>query len=220
MDQSAKALENIKYVVFDFDGTLANTIEVIKEIAEEEVGAISDEDFELMRSEGVKGIIKRYNLKPWELPKVIARFSIKLKKRSDVNLYPDIEKLINALSDSYKLGILSSNSEENIKQTLNRYNITDKFDFIYSQSSLFGKDKVMRKMCKKHQIKTSQILYVGDEDRDIAACKKVGIRSVAVTYGFNDKERLLKTKPDFIVDSPMEILRRVLQKTITSNPSE
>lgn len=205
MNQSTPISDNIKYVVFDFDGTLANTLSAIREIAEEEVGPISDEDFEAMRNEGVIGVIRRYKIKPWELPKVISRFSSKLKKRSDIKLYPMIEELIQSLSKSFKLGILSSNSEDNIKLTLDKHGVTDKFEFIYSQSSLFGKDKVMKKMCKKRQIDPSHILYVGDEDRDIVACKKVGIKCVAVTYGFNNRASLIKTNPDFIADSPMDI---------------
>jgi len=35
----------IKYIVFDFDGTLADTFDTIKEIAKNEFGVISDEDF-------------------------------------------------------------------------------------------------------------------------------------------------------------------------------
>lgn len=205
MKQDTPKTNEIKYIVFDFDGTLANTLEAIRDIAKDEVGIISDEDFEMMRLEGIKGVIKRYDIKAWELPKVIARFSSKLKKRNDVNLYPQIVELIETITPQYKVGILSSNSEDNIRQTLDRYNITNKFEFIYSQSSLFGKDKVMKKMCKRHQIGISEIIYIGDEDRDITACKKVGIKCIAVTYGFNNRERIIKTKPDYIVDSPMEI---------------
>lgn len=210
MNQSTTNNSDIKYIVFDFDGTLANTLEAILEIAEQEIGPISDEDFRVMRSEGVKGVIKRYNIKTWELPKVIARFSSKLKKRSDVNLYPEVADMIDTLGKSFMLGILSSNSEDNIRLVLDRSGIANKFEFIYSQSSLFGKDKVMKKMCKKHQIDKSQIIYVGDEDRDIIACKKVGIKCIAVTYGFNDKDRLTKTEPNYIVDTPMEVANTIL----------
>lgn len=203
-------MDTIKYVVFDFDGTLANTMDAILDIAAKEVGEISQEDFDAMRDEGIRGVIKRYNIKLWELPKVIAQFSSVMKNRDDINLYPQIEELMEKLSQSYKLGVLSSNSEDNIRAVLNRHGITDKFEFIYSQSSMFGKDKVMKKMCKKHKISTSEIIYVGDEDRDIIACKKVGIRCIAVTYGFNSRARLSKLEPDFIVDSPMEVADVVL----------
>lgn len=210
MIQKDPSMDKIKYVVFDFDGTLANTMDAILDIATDEVGEITEEDFKAMRDEGIRGVIKRYNIKLWELPKVVAQFSSILKNRDDINLYPQIDELMDKLSQSYKLGVLSSNSEDNIRKVLDRHGITDKFEFIYSQSSLFGKDKVMRKMCKKHKISPSEIIYVGDEDRDINACKKVGIRCIAVTYGFNSKERLAKLEPDFMADSPMEVADIVL----------
>ncbi len=203
---STQANSDIRYIVFDFDGTLANTLEAIREIATDEVGHILDEDFELMRSEGIKGVIKRYNIKSWEVPKVITRFTLKLKRRNDVKLYPQIGELMQELKKNYRLGVLSSNSEDNIRQTLDRNGIGSLFDFIYSQSSLFGKDKVMKKMCLKHGINPDEIIYVGDEDRDIVACKKANIKCIAVTYGFNSRERLAKTGPDFMADTPMEIV--------------
>lgn len=211
MRQTDPSTDKIKYVVFDFDGTLANTMDAILDIATNEVGEITEEDFETMRNEGIKGVIKRYNIPLWELPKVISQFASILKKRDDIKLYPQIDELIEKLKEnSYKLGVLSSNSEENIKQVLERHGIADMFEFIYSQSSLFGKDKVMKKMYKKHKISPSEIIYVGDEDRDINACKKVGIRCIAVTYGFNSRERLAKLEPDFMADSPMEVADIVL----------
>lgn len=211
MTQTDTSKDVIKYVVFDFDGTLANTMDAILDIATNEVGEISDEDYEAMRHEGIKGVIKRFNIPLWELPKVIAQFSSVLTKREDIKLYPHIIELMDKLTaNSFKLGVLSSNSEENIKKVLDRHSILEKFDFIYSQSSLFGKDKVMKRMCKKHNILPSEIIYVGDEDRDINACKKVNIKCIAVTYGFNSRERLAKLEPDFIADATMEIADIVL----------
>ena len=48
-------------------------------------------------------------------------------------------------------------------------------------------------------------MYVGDEDRDIIASKKVNIKTIAVTWGFNSKEKLSREKPDYLVDSPMQV---------------
>ena len=44
-----------------------------------------------------------------------------------------------------------------------------------------------------------------DEVRDIEAARKSGIKSVAVTWGYNSKDALLKENPDFLINSPDEL---------------
>jgi phosphoglycolate phosphatase len=199
----------IKYIVFDFDGTLADTFEIMKEIAKSEFNDISDKDFELLKDEGISGMIKRKNIHIWELPKMVLRFTSKIKNKKNVKLFPEVLESLRTLSKSYKLGIVSSNSEENIIQNLKKHNVQNLFDFIFSQSSIFGKDKVLKKMCKKYQINSSEVIYVGDEDRDIIAAKKTKIKNIAVTWGYNSEKKLKKVNPDIIVNSPKEIIEKI-----------
>ena len=46
---------------------------------------------------------------------------------------------------------------------------------------------------------------IGDTVGDIIEAKKAGIKSTAVTWGFQDRDRLLAMGPDFIVDTPEDI---------------
>lgn len=199
----------IKYIVFDFDGTIADTFEIMKEIAKSEFKDISDKDFELLKDEGISGMMKRKNIHIWELPKLVLRFTFKMKNKENVKLFPEVLESLKILSKSYKLGIVSSNSEENIIQNLKKHNVQNLFDFIFSQSSIFGKDKVLKKMCKKYQINSSEVIYVGDEDRDIIAAKKTKIKNIAVTWGYNSEKKLRETNPDYLVNSPKEIIEKI-----------
>ncbi len=202
----------IKYIIFDFDGTLADTFESIKEIAKSEIKGVSDSDFELLKDDGIKGLIKRKNVHIWELPKMMLRVTSKLKDRKNIKLFPEVLEVLKPLKKFYKLGIVSSNSEKNIIQILKKHNVFDLFDFIFSQSSIFGKHKVFKKMCKKYKINPSEIVYIGDEDRDIIAAKKIKINNIAVTWGYNSKKRLRKVNPDYIIDLPKEIMEKVFRK--------
>jgi phosphoglycolate phosphatase len=199
----------IKYIIFDFDGTLADTFEMMKEIVKSEFKDISDKDFELLRDEGIKGLMKRKNIHIWELPQMVLRFTSAMKNKENVKLFPEVLKSLRILSKSYKLGIVSSNSEKNIIQNLKKHNVQNLFDFIFSQSSIFGKDKILKKMCKKYQINPSEAIYVGDEDRDIIAAKKNKIKNIAVTWGYNSEKKLKEVNPDIIVNSPKEIIEKI-----------
>ena len=194
----------IKYIVFDFDGTLADTFDVFKTIATTEYGEY-DVDFELFKSKGAKEMLKQLDIPRWKIPGMILNVTSKLKSSKDIKLFPGIADLLNTLKKDYKIGVVSSNSQEIINNTLKEYNIETLFEFVYSESSLFGKHLVLERMCSKHKINPKDVIYIGDEDRDIVAAKKAKIKIIAVTWGFNSGEKLSRENPDFIVDSPIQI---------------
>lgn len=201
----------IKYIIFDFDGTIADTFDVLKTIAIDEYSEY-DIDLELFKNEGAKGMLKKLDIPSWKLPGMILSITSKLRNSSDIKLFPGIVDLLSILKKDYKIGIVSSNSQEIINNTLIKYNIQNLFKFVYSESSIFGKHLVLKRMCSKYSINPLNVIYVGDEDRDIIAAKKVKIKTIAVTWGFNSKEKLSKENPDYLIDLPMQIFEVISQK--------
>ena len=78
-----------------------------------------------------------------------------------------------------------------------------KVDKIITNNNIFGKDKLLRKMGR-------QFVYVGDEVRDVEACKKAGVKMIGVTWGFNTKEALKKAGADYLVDNRTELRKLLL----------
>ena len=95
----------IKYIVFDFDGTLADTFDVIKNIAMNE-SSEHDIDVELFKSEGAKGMLKMLNIPRWKIPGMILNVTNKLRNSKNIKLFPDIVDLLINLKKDYKIGIL------------------------------------------------------------------------------------------------------------------
>lgn len=63
------------------------------------------------------------------------------------------------------------------------------------------------KAIKTLGLKLYECIYVGDGETDVATAKNCGIPVVAVTWGFRDKSELVPLKPDFIIDSPAELVK-------------
>lgn len=55
------------------------------------------------------------------------------------------------------------------------------------------------------------MLYVGDEERDVVASRKMKLRVLSVSWGFESLDVLTKAGPDFIAHQPAEILQRVAE---------
>jgi phosphoglycolate phosphatase len=104
----------------------------------------------------------------------------------------------------FRLGILTSNSKENVQSFLMN-NQLDIFDSIYSGASVFGKSKVIKTAIKKGKFSSHEVVYVGDETRDVDAARSAGVRIISVSWGFNTKEVLQKQNPDFLIDHPSEL---------------
>ena len=61
-------------------------------------------------------------------------------------------------------------------------------------------------MMQRH-LKSQEILYVGDELRDVKASQKAGIPVAAVTWGFNSRESLAASKPTYLFDRPIDFFQ-------------
>ena len=117
-----------------------------------------------------------------------------------------MEKLLKDLKEnSYKIGILSSNMQKNVNKFI-KINQLNFFDIVYCEPNILGKDRTIKKMMKKYNLKAEEIVYVGDEIRDIVACHKMGVKMIGVSWGLHTIEALRKNGVDYIVSKPREIL--------------
>lgn len=206
-----------KVLLFDFDGTIADSFEgfllIVDELADKyKVTKLSREELEHFRLESAGALIKKLHIPLHKIP-LLARDMKNLQREriTDLKPFPQLPEVLRSLKkQGYILGILTSNGEDNVRKFLKQSDL-DIFDYIYSDSGLFGKDKALRSFLKKHGFSVDEVFYIGDEIRDIEACRKVGVKIIAVTWGFNVRKGLIKYKPDFIIDTIQE-----LPKTLAS----
>jgi phosphoglycolate phosphatase len=201
-----------KIIVFDFDGTIADTfpeaVKVLNEILPSfGLRKVEREDLKIFRSEGTRKTLKQLKI-PWiKIIRINKKLMTELKGRVEfLELIRGMDKTLKELKNrGYKLGILTGNLKESVEKFLNK-NDLEIFDFIYSGGGILGKHLAIKKMMKKEGLKKEDFVYVGDEVRDIEACKKVGVKIISVAWGFNDYDALGKYKPDWLIKKPEEIL--------------
>lgn len=204
---------SVKVVLFDFDGTIADTLDAILAIANRLSGEFgykksTREDIEAFRNLDSMQIIKTSGIPLVKLPFLLQMVKLELNQEIK-NLKPiaGIVEVLQSLKKNGKtLGIVSSNSKENVKIFLENNGLKELFDFVYSGSTLFGKNKIIKKFLRQEQLKPEEVIYVGDETRDIEAAKKIKLKVVAVSWGFNSKEVLVKEEPDLAIDHPQELI--------------
>ena len=205
----------LKVIIFDFDGTIADTYDAIVEITNglsTEFGYQPIEASELVQLKNMSSqeIIKQSKLSIFKIPFLLKRVKEDLaEKIGQLKPIPGIDSSLLELQQGYRLGIITSNSQENVVSFLNNNGLSSLFDFIYSGTTLFGKHRVIQKALKQHKITADSVLYVGDETRDIIAAQKSKIKMVAVGWGFNSALVLSQYHPDFLIEQPPELLKVV-----------
>ncbi|HLO89195.1 MAG TPA: HAD-IA family hydrolase [Nostocaceae cyanobacterium] len=207
-----------KVIIFDFDGTIADTVDALVSIANRlalQFGYVPITPYELalLRNLTAREIIKHSGVSLLKIPFLVKRVKAELKNKiRELQPITGIqEALIELNNHGYKLGIITSNSQENVTEFLKYHNLDYLFDFIYSGVTIFGKTTIINNVLRQKQLKTNTVIYVGDETRDIEASKKANIKVVAVTWGFNSPEALAQQNPDFLINQPIELLD-VVQK--------
>ncbi|MEK6937051.1 MAG: HAD-IA family hydrolase [Nanoarchaeota archaeon] len=199
-----------KYVIFDFDGTIADTLNaglpIYNDMAKKH-GFKEVRNFDEVRSITLREFIKRHEISRLKFPFYLKELLKRLHE--DINLvkpYKGMENVIKKLNKNYKLGIVSANSKENILKFLELNDLKYCFDFVYNYPLILGKSKVFKKILKEKNLEKEDIIYVGDEDSDIDAAKKAGIRIISVTWGMKNENMLKKKNPDFIAEKAEDIM--------------
>jgi phosphoglycolate phosphatase-like HAD superfamily hydrolase len=119
------------------------------------------------------------------------------------------EALLELKQQGHQLGIVTSNSVENVAAFLEAQEMQGVFDFIGSGLTLFGKGKIIQRIIKQHGLDPATVIYVGDETRDIEAARKIQVRAIAVSWGFNSSQVLAEQNPDFLIHCPSELVNVV-----------
>lgn len=216
-------LSNVKspLLIFDFDGTICPSYDLFVAT----VNSLSDEygfskivaqEKENLKFMTAKAVIKKLGISSLKLPFLIKKLRKKAQKQLlELDLVPGIREILKELkSKDISLGILTSNSEDNVRLYLQKHNIHF-FDFIYSGNSIFSKAQHLKTILKGSGLhpKRDKIFFIGDEIRDIEAAQKAQVIGVGVTWGYNSLTVLNLANPDYLCEEPGK-LKSMIESTL------
>ncbi|MCB5234223.1 MAG: HAD hydrolase-like protein [Candidatus Cloacimonetes bacterium] len=203
------------FILFDFDGTIADSIHYALDIVnafapEYGIEPLNEEQFEMVRSMHMHKAMKILKFPVYKLPGAVTRVLLEYRKKvHELQPYDGVREMLTELKEmGCKMAVLSSNTKENLDYFINHHEL-HYFDWAEGTSGTLNKQKRIKAQMKNHGIDKDQIIYVGDEIRDISAAKKSGIRVIAVTWGFHTSDLLVRKDPDYLVSHPSEIVEIV-----------
>ena len=204
-------------VIFDFDGTLVDSLEVGFQACNVVgprfgVRTVDRAEADTFREMSTREMFEHLEVPLRKVPRLVLAVREEMaRKMPSVALFDGIAGCLGQLREcGIGLGVVSSNSRENVRACLSHNGVLERFDFIHTAVNLFGKHRALGNVLRKRGLAAATVAYVGDEGRDVEAARRCQVLGIAVSWGSKSRAQLVQHRPDHIVDSPSELARLLL----------
>ncbi|KYH41029.1 MAG: HAD-superfamily hydrolase [Candidatus Bathyarchaeota archaeon B26-2] len=205
-------------VIFDWDGTLADTRRVIVlsfQKALETIGCkVSDEFIERRIGIGARNMFKEI-LKTARIPfdnemierLVEKKIRIQTELTGNVELFDGAVELLEALRRRVKLALATMSNRRTIDKVLREKGIRRYFDFVITEDEVSQpkpNPEIFLKCAARLRCPVQRCVVIEDSIFGVKAAKEAGMKCVAVPSGAYSVDELKKERPDLIVRSIKE----------------
>jgi phosphoglycolate phosphatase len=204
-----------KLAIFDFDGTLADTLpwflNAVNRMAEKHgFNRIEAGEVETLRGYSARQIVEHLGVPAWKLPRIgIDMRRWMAEDIRQIRPFDGIGAMLRGLSDrSVALAVVSSNAYDNVRHVLGAEH-AKLISYYECGTSLFGKRGKLRSVLKKSGARPGEAIFIGDEIRDIEAARAEGIPFGAVAWGYTHVEALEAYAPAEVFADAAEVVEKV-----------
>ena len=212
----------IKNIIFDFDGTLADTSKLIVATMQK---SIQESGLPFRNTEQIKATI---GVRLEEIPSILwpsikeqgepfasiyRKNFEKLKDEIPVILFPGVKETLSKLKKYYKMAIATSRSHKSVEELTRQLGIRDCFVYLLGGNDVTeGKPKPesIFKIMSQMDWTAEKTFMVGDMVVDILMGKNAGVKTCGVTYGNGKVFDLEEARADYII-SDFSNLTDILQ---------
>ncbi|MXV37985.1 phosphoglycolate phosphatase [Flavobacteriaceae bacterium Ap0902] len=216
-------LSNKKFIIFDLDGTLINSLPDIANAINHTFSQIgykelSVEDVSTMIGNGVKLLIERAlnkttGEKPTleEVQKTMDTYYNFYKNHVcvDTYLYPHVKETLEYLDQAgYDMVICTNKPIDFVEPIIEGLKIKSFFEDWIGEGSLEVKKPdpgPLFYLMEKFSFETQETVMVGDSKNDIMAAQNAGVDSIGLSYGYNYNESIADYNPTVVVNDFAEI---------------
>jgi phosphoglycolate phosphatase len=218
--------QNIKFVAFDLDGTLLDSVPDLAVAADQAVQAlgfpsVSEEQVRDYVGNGADVLIGRSLSQSLTInPELSDELCAQARVLFDdfyaqsghklSHLYPTVKETLEELHNAgFVMALVTNKPSKFVPEILEKHDIAKYFVDVLGGDAFFEKKPnpvALNWLMEKHQILPSEMLMVGDSKNDILAAKNAGCASFGLTYGYNHGEPISASNPDFVASSLGELL--------------
>ena len=215
-------MPEIKAIIFDYDGVIVDSAKKFHELFNslaKKYGysqIANKDDFIRTFDKNIFDPSNCLGLTKLRAPMYVTDLKKGLKEMNKkVKAYPGMNQLATVLSEHFKLAIASNNFKETINDILTREKMKEKFAVVVSGEENANKSRLIKSCMEKLGVKQNEAVFISDTFGDVMHGKEAHVTTIAVTWGYQLRPKLVTASPDFIVDKPselMEALNAIMQE--------
>jgi phosphoglycolate phosphatase len=196
--------------MLDYDGVLVDSLEIekkafIEACYENEFYEINSENFlSFLEVNFYEKMIEQHGLDLKKINNILNSYKALLANHlAKFKLFDGIDEVFKAIKDDNAIYIITSNLESICREVLTRNHIKNYIDILGADKE---KSKIKKILNTKSKYSDLPAIFISDTKGDILEGKETGVKTIGVTWGWHDKEKIQEADPDYIVDTPEELL--------------
>jgi phosphoglycolate phosphatase-like HAD superfamily hydrolase len=193
----------IKALISDFDGVVSDSMDFHYQAIQKFSGiSLSYEDFAGMHDGNFFAhTLPKFRNVDWEGYK-----SFVFSEQQNLVIQEECRDFFEIVASRLSVFIVTSGGERNVSAFLENNCVRGLFQEILGLETSLRKVEKFRSILSRHGFALDEVVFVTDTLGDILEAAEVGIRTIAVDFGFHDRQRLERGNPYRIVSSFEEIL--------------
>lgn len=202
-------------IIFDFDGVLADTLGDLVRFGQEvcdELGiehAVHKDDLSSLEVMSFASFGRACEV-PEPLVDEFVRRCLKrfAEKKSPPAIFDGLSDVVRTLAVNHTLAVVTTNSSQNVHAFLVEHGLDDRIHAVYgidTPGSKAQKISIARDRFSADP-KRGAVFMVGDSLSDIGAAREASVTSIAVTWGHQGLDHLLRGEPDHVVRFPHDLV--------------
>lgn len=200
-------------VIFDYDGVLADTLDDLIRFGQEACNQL-----------GVNHVVTKDDLsnleimsfatygRACEVPEPLIDEFVKInlnlfaEKESPPAIFDGLSEVIRHLSVQHKIAIVTTNSSQNVHAFLAIHGLDNLVHAVYGVDTP-GSKALKISLARERFVKDGEAVFmIGDALSDVRAAREAKVASIVVTWGHQSIETLLREQPEYVVNSPHELI--------------
>ena len=125
-------------------------------------------------------------------------------------LYEGLENALKFLSVKYVLFVVSSKPEEFLEKIISALGVRKYFRNIYGPGlglTPLKKAELIKACMAENNLQADECVMIGDKAEDVIAAKSNGIKTAGVLYGFGTSAELIEAGASCLIDKPDDLIK-------------
>ena len=204
-------------VMFDYDGVIVDSFEQVCSDFIKACSAygfaIDEEGFNCLHDDNCyKAMKEQYGLSEGVIDAILQEYEEIAKKNLNLRVFEGMREAIKKIAEKHTVVVITSNISANVREVLHNNGITEFEDVVGAEKEKSKIKKIRRAM----EMYPSDIsYYIGDTAGDMIEGREAGAKTIAVTWGWHSADRLKKTEPDYLINTPEELAALLCGVTVS-----